>query len=837
MLTQRGYDELVHHALASMAAGRFDEAEQALGQITAANPREHRARHALAVVALQTGRPELAIEHARGALALDRRNPEYLNTLGIASGACGRTEDAVAAFRRSLRERPAYADAHCNLGIALRRIGRFDEAAGALRRAVALAPESVEARINLGKALVEGGDPQAARACLEETVALYPASAAAQDTLGIALQAGGRLDEAIGAFRAAIAIEPRDADAHNNLGMALRLKGRDAEAAASFRDALALEPGNALVANNLGLALLALGRLDEARERLHAVVTAQPEFAEAHANLGLVLQQQGRLDDAEAELSRALALRPRSADFLTNLGTVLEARGRPAEALALFEQARAEDPAHEGALASSGLALLSEGRVQEALDCLERCARLRPDSPSAANNLAGAYRVQGDMARAVEWYRAALAIDADFGPAHSNLLACLNFLPDTSTAEILAEHRRFGARLEAPLQPHWRVHDNWRDADRRLRIGYVSGDFRKHAMAFSIAPVLARHDPESFEVICYANNAREDEVTARLRRSAHEWHRVVGISDNEMADRVRRDGVDILVDLSGHTALNRLPVFARKPAPVQAAWLGYVTSTGLAAMDYRLTDARADPPGADESGYTETLLRLPWVTVFEPAADSPPVEVLPALAADRFTFACLNQLSKLTAEVVTLWARLLRAAPESRLLFGNAGDPGVQQRLVDAFAVHGIAAARLAFRPKLPVRDFLALHREIDLALDTFPYNGGATSCHSLWMGVPFVTLAGDRYMARMGLSLLEQVGLGEFVARTLDAYVELAARVAGDRGRLGALRASLRARVAASPLLDAQGFVTGLEAAYRAMWRAWCEDPTFGFARRARRQ
>ena len=392
-------------------------------------------------------------------------------------------------------------------------------------------------------------------------------------------------------------------------------------------------------------------------------------------------------------------------------------------------------------------------------------------------------------------------------------------------------------RLEAPLRPHWRAHDNARDPGRRLRIGYVSGDFREHAMAFSLAPVLARHDPESFEVICYANNAREDDVTARLRQSAHEWHRVVGMSDDDMAKRVRGHGIDILVDLSGHTALNRLPVFARKPAPVQAAWLGYVTSTGLAAMDYRLTDARADPPGADESGYTETLLRLPWVTVFEPAADSPPVAAVPAHAGDPFTFACLNHLSKVTPEFVALWARLLLAVPESRLLFGNAGDPGVQRRLVDAFAVLGVAAARLVFRPKLPLRDFLALHREIDLALDTFPYNGGATSCHSLWMGVPFVTLAGDRYMARMGASLLEQVGLGEFVARTPDEYVERAVRVARDRDGLGALRASLRARVAASPLVDAQGFVAGLEAAYRGMWRAWCADPNFGFSQRARRQ
>jgi predicted O-linked N-acetylglucosamine transferase (SPINDLY family) len=434
--------------------------------------------------------------------------------------------------------------------------------------------------------------------------------------------------------------------------------------------------------------------------------------------------------------------------------------------------------------------------------------------------------MQGEMRRAVECYRRALALDPDSPSAQSNLLACLNYLPEMSTAELLAEHRRFGERLEAPLRARWGAHANSRDPDRRLRVGYVSGDFREHAMAFSIAPVLAHCDPDRFETVCYATNAFADDVTARLRGLAHQWRSVVGASDEDVAERIRRDGIDILVDLSGHTALNRLPVFARKPAPVQVAWLGYVTSTGLTAMDYRLTDARADPPGADESGYTETLVRLPWVTVFEPAAASPSVAPLPALVGGGLTFACLNHLAKVTPEVVALWARILLAMPDSRLLIGNAGDENVQRRLADAFAAHGVAAARLAFRPKLPLGGFLALHREIDLALDTFPYSGGATSCHSLWMGVPFVTLAGDRYMARMGLSLLEQVGLGEFVARTQAEYADLAVRTARDRGRLAQLRSTLRQRVAASPLVDASGFVRSLESAYKEVWRAWCRDP-----------
>jgi predicted O-linked N-acetylglucosamine transferase (SPINDLY family) len=439
------------------------------------------------------------------------------------------------------------------------------------------------------------------------------------------------------------------------------------------------------------------------------------------------------------------------------------------------------------------------------------------------------------MGRAVECFRRALAVDPQFAAARSNLLACLNYLPDVTTAELLAEHRRAGESQEAPLRLAWKPHANSRDPERRLRVGYVSGDFREHAMAFSIAPVLANHDARSFEIVCYSNNAAEDDVTARLRASAGEWQRVAGASDEAIAEIVRQRGIDILVDLSGHTALNRLALFARKPAPVQVSWLGYVTSTGLTAMDCRFTDARADPPGGDYSGYTEVLVRLPWVTVFEPSPRSPEVAPLPALRGGPFTFACLNHLSKVTPAVVALWARVLGAAPEARLLIGNAGDPAVRQRLVESFAANGISAVRLAFRARQPLGDFLALHREIDLALDTFPYNGGATSCHSLWMGVPFVTLAGDRYMARIGSSLLGQTGLGGFVARSQDEYVELAARAARDPDRLAALRATMRDRLAASPLLDGAGFTRALEAAYRSIWRAWCADPAPGFARRAR--
>ncbi len=642
--------------------------------------------------------------------------------------------------------------------------------------------------------------------------------------LGIALQATGRLAEAMDAFRRAIALDPRAPDGHINLGLALRIQGRLEESVASLRTALAIDPQDAIAANNLGLALQALGRFDEARRCFESALAASPRTADVHVNLGIVLTQLGAFGPAHAALSRALELQPRSVAALSSLGSLRRVEGRLADAVAAYARALELAPDDDAVLTGLGLAELARRNVHEALACFERAAAARPGSPTAQNNLGTAFRALGDLDRAAERFRAAVALDPDYVAAQSNLLACLNYLARLSPEEILAEHRRFAARFEAPLIPQRRPHANRPEPDRRLRVGYVSGDFVEHAMSYSVEALLAGHDRARFEIVCYASNAHEDEVTDRLRRHADAWHRVAGLPDDAMAALVREHGIDILVDLAGHTALNRLMVFARKPAPVQVAWLGYVATTGLAAIDYRLTDAVVDPPGTAESHYTETLVRLPCVTVFQPARESPAVSPLPALARDAFTFASLNHLAKVTPEVIAVWARILAATPGSMLVLANAGDALARDRLARAFAAHGVGDTRLDFRPRLPLAKFLELHREIDLALDPFPYNGGATSCHSLWMGVPFVTLAGDRYMARMGASLLDAVGLGELVARTPGEYVALAARLAGDRSRLAAMRVALRRRLAASPLMNAPEFVRNVERAYRDMWRTWCE-------------
>ena len=783
-------DEVVQRGLEYHRTGRLDEAESEYQVALADNPDHDVALHFLGLLAAQTGRLELAAELMNRAVATRPSEPMYL----------------------------------VNLGLVLKRQGRLADAAGVLRRATRLDPRGVDAHVAHGKVLLEQGKPEAARDAFETALELAPQAAAVHNNLGIALQAIGRLDEAMDSFRRALALDPRDADAHVNLGLALRIQGRLEESVASLRRALAVDPQHPIAANNLGLVLQALGRLDEACRCFESALAASPGSADIHLNLGIVLTHLGAFERAHASLARALELQPRSVVALASIGSLLRLEGKLEDAVACYEKALEIAPDDDVVLAGLGFAQLARRRVHEALASFERVAALRPDSPAAHNNVGMAFRVLGDLGRAAERFRAAVALDSGYATAHSNLLACLNYLPGLTPDEILGEHRRFAERFEAPLMRHRHPHANRPEPDRRLRVGYVSGDFVEHAMSYSVESVLAHHDRSRFEVICYANNAHEDEITDRLKRHADGWHRVVGLPDDAMAALIREHGIDILVDLAGHTALNRLMVFARKPAPVQVAWLGYVATTGLSAVDYRLTDAHVDPPGTTEGHYTEALIRLPCVTVFQPARESPSVNRLPALEGGRFAFACLNHLAKVTPDVIAAWARILVATPNSRLVFGNAGDALVRERLAYAFAKHGVAASRLDFRARLPLAKFLELHHEIDLALDPFPYNGGATSCHSLWMGVPFVTLAGDRYMGRMGASLLNAAGLGELIAHTPEEYVALAARLADDRSRLAAMRSSLRERLAASPLMNAPEFVRNVERAYRQMWQTWCE-------------
>ena len=516
----------------------------------------------------------------------------------------------------------------------------------------------------------------------------------------------------------------------------------------------------------------------------------------------------------------------------------------------------ARDPQLVKAWELAGVAALNQGEYALARDRFERALELSGDDAQALANAAEANRRADRCDRALELIGRALALKPGFAPflhirvlalesawrSEEALAACREALvqhPDfarlyTSYFTLLNRagadpglirdaHFRWAERFAAPHTGDPR-HCNPPQSERCLRIGYVSGDFRQHAMSSFVLPLLEHHDRAQVETYCYSNTPVTDDVTRRCELLAAHWRDIVALSDAAADELVRGDGIDILVDLSGHTSGNRLGLFARKPAPLQVTYLGYPGTSGLTQMDYRVTDARADPPGAGDAYYREQLLRLPHsLWCFAPPSQMPELVPLPALVAGHITFGSLNSAFKLTPHLVALWSRLLAALPDSKLVLAGipAGTP--RAGIAREFALNGIDTARLEFHAFLPAEEFWKLHGRIDIALDSFPSNGGATSCQTLWLGVPLVNLAGDTFLRRAGLSILTAVGLPELVAQSEDEYLRIACDLAGDRVRLARLRAGMRERMHASPLLDAAAYTRDLEACYRTVWRKWC--------------
>ncbi|MBK9132690.1 MAG: tetratricopeptide repeat protein [Gammaproteobacteria bacterium] len=567
-----------------------------------------------------------------------------------------------------------------------------------------------------------------------------------------------------------------------------------AQAEALYRQVLRLDSRHPEALYRLGLLARDAGRPDIAAELIGQAVRADDSLIEYAAELGLILCRLGRVDEAAPHFLRVLALKPDHVAARLNLGNIQLAQGHLDAAAASYEKGLALDPRLSAAHHNLGTAHFKRGRVEEAVAC----------------------------------FRRALALQPEFAEAHSALLYALQYLDDLAPARKLAEHRCYAERFEAPLRPSWRAHANIRDPDRRLRVGYLSPDFHAHSVAYFIEPILAHHDRSQVEVFGYYNHTRQDAVTARLMALMDHWVPCKGWANEPLAARIRQDGIDILVDLAGHTHStdNRLLAFAHKPAPVQVTYLGYPSTTGLSAIDYRLCSADTDPPG-QEAWHSEALYRLPrslWC--YRPLADWPLMPASPPLRHHgAVTFGSMNNLAKVSPATCALWAKILHAVPGSRLFMTSMPEGSARATFQDRFAAHGIDPARVHFFGRLPNPQYWEVLAQIDLALDPFPYNGTTTTCETLWSGIPVVTRAGADSVARSGYALLGMLGLGELIANDADEYVRIAVELANDPERLAALRAGLRPRLAASPLRDEPGLTRDLEAAYRAMWRRWVAD------------
>jgi predicted O-linked N-acetylglucosamine transferase (SPINDLY family) len=689
--------------------------------------------------------------------------------------------------------------------------------ADALRQQPA-APELLEAA---GVAAYRQGD-------LSTTIAWLARAAAARASprllgnLGVVAWQAAKPELARCLLRRSLALEPAAAPVLNSLGVALG--SHDAQAAAGLhRRALGLDAGFIEARVNLAEALRAANRVDAARRALQQTLALAPAAASGLAGLGTALLTLARTDEARCWLVRALALNP--LDAVARAGTIaVEAASyRPRAALSQARRSIALLPAIATFHLEQARIFKDADRIRLAEGAIKRAIAAAPEEPHGYNALAQLAKDRGELDRAIALFRAAIARAPDDAAYFSNLLFALCFSEKVAPAEVLAEHRRFDARFAAPLARAQRPHANARDPERRLKVAYLSPDFRRHPGGYFFEAFMAHHDHDRFEVVGYSTTRLADTFTRKLAPLADRWSVLADLDDRGMAERIREDAIDILVECTGHMAGNRMLVMARKPAPVQVSFPLYPSTTGLSAIDYRIMDPYFAPAGA-EALHAEILVRLPDVHVcYTPGEDAPmPAAQAPALASGRFTFGCFNNYAKVRDPVVALWARILKALPESRLVLkwyglGDERPDWVHER----FARHGIAPERietLGFQ-----KNQYDAYLGIDLTLDPFPANGGTTSCDSLWMGVPVLTLKGETPFSRVGLCHLTNLGLEELVADSDEAYERIAIGLARDPARLQRLRSGLRQRMAASPLTDGKRYTRNLEKAYRTMWRRWC--------------
>lgn len=665
----------------------------------------------------------------------------------------------------------------------------------------------------------------------------------------------GQVERAEQLYRHVLEQAPEHGDALFLLGVLVLGSARLTEACALLERAVRVAPGNVHFLSSLGGVYARLGRNREAVRVLLSALGRKPDFAEAVFTLALTFEAQAELAAAEVCYERALELEtsfsqaderlasvrakqrtlvaapltqapesdPTPAEMFTALGATLRERGATEHAAAWYRVALKLDPRSAYVHTALGAIHAEAERFDEAIVEFRRALESDQHFHPARGYLDSALDAAGRYDEMEAVNREAVALCPDDPHAHSVLLFNMQFWPNVSASDLLAEARRWNARHARPLAARALPHDNDRSPERRLRIGYVSPDFKDHVLSRFTIPVLQNHDHRRVEIHCYSSADQASRETALIRRCADVWREVAALDDAALAEVIRRDRIDILVDLTMHMVGRRLLTFARRPAPVQLCWLAYPGTTGLETMDYRLSDPFLDPVDGGTQNYSEETIRLPdtfWC--YDPLTDVPEVSPLPALANGRITFGCLNHFRKVNDGVLRLWARVLSSVPESHLVL-VAPEGSARTRLLSFFEAAGIERNRLGFVGRCARLDYLARYQSIDICLDTFPYNGHTTSLDALWMGVPTVTLVGETVVGRGGVCQALNVGLPELIATTPDEYVRVASALASDLEHLSGLRRTLRARLTQSPLMDGPRFAHNLESVYRDVWRRFC--------------
>lgn len=675
-------------------------------------------------------------------------------------------------------------------------------------------------------ALIQQGRFSEAKAAFSEICRKNESDPEAWFMLGAVNGQLGKLPEAISCCKKVISLNPSFLDAYYNLGEAYNLTGKYADALAQFRKVLTLNPDHPVAKEKIDEIVSKIKKGIFKRNSSAALKRRRNTVFDSLFDIGCQCQQLRNWEDARVFFQAANEIKADHLPTLVTLGKACEELGELDRAIDYHRKVLELNPNDATYHFNLGNAFRGLVRLPEAIQCYEAAIGLKSDYVEAMHNLGIVMMHQGMTSEAKKVLHKVLEIDPGIMPSRSCLLCDLNYV-DVDPGEVYREHREWEKFIGFPV-PVGGNFSNSRESDRRLRVGYVSPDWRMHSVVYFIEPLLSSHNKESIEVVCYSDVTNPDGITRHMQTLSSLWRDICGLGDAEVADLIRRDKVDILVDLAGHTAFNRLGVFARKPAPVQVSYLGYPNTTGLSTMDYRLTDEWADPPGQTEQFHSEELVRLPNGFLSYHALDGTKVYGPPVIKRGYVTFGSFNNLAKVSASVVELWSRVLHAVPDSRLLIKYTGleDPATRDRMHGLFADMGVEASRVELVGWVDsMSDHMDYYRELDIALDTFPYNGTTTTCEALWMGVPVITLAGCTHPGRVGISILSQLELGDFVAQRYDDYIDIAARLASDLASLQELRLTLRARMEESALCDSNRFAGEVEQAYRKMWRRWCES------------
>jgi protein O-GlcNAc transferase len=764
-------DTLFERAVQCHRAGRMGEAEVLYAKVLAADSRHHGALYLLSTIALQAGR----------------------------------NDDAATLLSRAIDLEPANARYHTNLGEVRRRLGLHREAVHSLVRALVLEPDLPEALFNLALVFEQNGELGPAIEYYERAADSRPDTFAFQRALARALLKRQDFERAAGHFACASLLSRGSTDVESARATTLDLLGRSTAGAPATR-----------------------GDQEPTVMDLQRAADARPNVFAVQYDLARALRRGGAFERAVAYYHCALANDPRRVDVLVDLAEVLRWLGRLDGAAATCRRALALAPNSAPALAQLGAALADQWKIDEAIATCRRALAIDPKNAFAHFQLGNALVGTGETDAAIASWRTSIALDPKNHIAHSNLVWMVSYSPLYDAKAILDEARAWAERHAEPLAAEIRPHINDRDPERRLRIGYVSADFYEHSAAYFLVPLLARHDPEQVEVHCYSSTTKPDAVTKRLQEHADVWHDIERLGDLTAAAQVREDKIDVLVDLSMHTGRGRPRLFACKPAPVQICWLGYPGTTGLGTMNYRVTDPFLDPPELGAGFYAEAPLVLPetfWC--YDPLGSEPDPGPLPALRNGYITFGCQNSFHKINPEVLELWARVLRAAPLSRLVMH--APEHARTKVFEKLERLGVERTRVDLVPRRRRREYLETYQQIDIGLDTLPSNGATTSLDALWMGVPVVTLVGSTVVGRAGRCLAMNLSLPELVAHTRDDFELAALSLSGDVERLAGLRSGLRERMRASPLMDAPRFARNLESAYRGAWRRWCAGESVG--------